>query len=533
MIASIRNSSHRWIAIALLVLGAALRLYDLTDQPIDFHPTRQLRGAIVARGIYYQLLPNADEDLRRAALNFKESTGSYEPPILETAAALTYLAAGREIFWSARVINTLLWLVGGLALLGLTRRVAAALQADPNRPEAQRAAWISGLVSLGFYLALPFSVQASRSIQPDPGMVVWTAVAIYGIWRWSETHSWKWAVAAGAAAGVAILTKAVIVFTLTGGFAAICLYSTWERSPQSTASRHNIAAFSRAIWRLITDRQIWLVAGLAVLPTAAYYLTRQDRASEYFSSWTLALSHLLLRPSFYVGWLYLVLSLITPAAMAAVLIGLLRARGRAGALFIGLWGGYILYGLFLPYQMDTHNYYHLQVVYLTSVTMIPMVLAAVEAFQRRTAGWRIAAGAAAVVLLVLASRQALVPFYSRDYRSEPAYWQTIASYLPGDGKIIALTQDYGYRLMYYGWRKVTLWPNRGEIRLNDLRGSSKEFDEFFAKRTHDKSFFLITAFRQYDDQPVLQKTLTENYAVAAEGPGYLIFDLTRRPQAVH
>lgn len=529
MITSIRTSPSRWIAIALLVLGAGLRLYDLTDQPIDFHPTRQLRGAIVARGIYYQLLPNADENLRHAALNFKESTGSYEPPILEGAVALTYLAAGREIFWSARVINTLLWLIGGLALLGLARRVAAALQTDPNRPQAQRAAWISGLVSLGFYLALPFSVQASRSIQPDPGMVVWMAVAIYGIWRWSETHSWRWAAAAGAAAGMAILTKAVIVFTLAGGFAAICLQVAWEHVPRNAPFQHKTAAFGRAVVRLITDPQVWLLAGLAVLPTAAYYLTRQDRASEYFSSWTLALSHLLLRPSFYVGWLYLVLSLITPAALAAALIGLFRARGRVLSLFIGLWGGYIIYGLFLPYQMDTHSYYHLQVVYLISLSLIPAVLAAVEKLQRLGLDFRIAAGAAALLLLTYASWKALTTLDSRDFRNEPAYWQTITSHLPDDGKIIALTQDYGFRLMYYGWRKVTLWPNRGEIKLNNLRGSSKEFDEFFAKRTSDKSFFLITAFRQYEDQPVLQKTLTENYAVAAEGPGYLIFDLTRKP----
>ena len=122
--------------------------------------------------------------------------------------------------------------------------------------------------------------------------------------------------------------------------------------------------------------------------------------------------------------------------------------------------------------------------------------------------------------------QALVPLYGQDYRDEPAYWQEIASRLPADGKIIALTQDYGYRLMYYGWRKVTLWPNRGEIRLSNLRGSSKEFDEFFAKRTQDKSYFLITAFKQFEDQPVLQQTLNERYPVLAQAQGYVIYDLT-------
>ena len=101
------------------------------------------------------------------------------------------------------------------------------------------------------------------------------------------------------------------------------------------------------------------------------------------------------------------------------------------------------------------------------------------------------------------SWQAVVPLYRENHRNEPAYWQEIASYLPSDGKIIALTQDYGYRLMYYGWRKVILWPNRGERAISSLRGSEKDFEVYFTKRTQDKSYFLITSFRQYEDQPAL------------------------------
>lgn len=527
MIPSPRAAPYPWIAAVLLALGALLRLYDLTDQPIDFHPTRQLRGAIVARGIYYQMAPGIDDQLRRQAQAFQASTGQYEPPILETLTALASLAVGQEIFWAARVINTIFWLIGGLALLALSRRVAAVHQADPKLPPAQAAAWISGLVGLSFYLALPFSVQASRSFQPDPAMVMWLALAAYGLWRWSETRSWNWALAAGLAAGTAVLTKAVIIFTIGGGMAGLSVFAAWELSRADARADRNSAW--RFLWRLLADPQLWSIMALTALPTAAFYLTRPDRASEYFSTWTLALSHLLLQPRFYLGWMYLVLKLMTVAALLAALIGLLRARGRARALLLGIWIGYIGYGLFLPYQIDTHSYYHLQLVYLISLTMVPAVLMAVEALQHLTMGWQVAAAAAALLLLAVASWQALVPLYGQDYRSEPAYWQTIASYLPADGKIIALTQDYGYRLMYYGWRKVTLWPNRGEIKLNDLRGSSKEFEQFFTKRTRDKSFFLITAFRQFEDQPELQKTLSEKYALAAQGQGYLIFDLTRAP----
>ena len=47
-----------WLGLALLafLLGLAVRLYDLTDPPLDFHPTRQLHSALIARGMYYQNL---------------------------------------------------------------------------------------------------------------------------------------------------------------------------------------------------------------------------------------------------------------------------------------------------------------------------------------------------------------------------------------------------------------------------------------------------------------------------------------------
>ncbi len=133
-----------------------------------------------------------------------------------------------------------------------------------------------------------------------------------------------------------------------------------------------------------------------------------------------------------------------------------------------------------------------------------------------------------MVVLLLGVWQALVPLYGRDDRSEPAYWQEIASYLPADGKIIALTQDYGYRLMYYGWRKVVLWPNRGELRLSVLRGSDKKFQEFFSKRTEGKRYFLVTAFNQFEDQPALKEMLYENFPILTEGTGYIIFDLMQK-----
>jgi hypothetical protein len=112
----------------------------------------------------------------------------------------------------------------------------------------------------------------------------------------------------------------------------------------------------------------------------------------------------------------------------------------------------------------------------------------------------------------------------QDFRSQPASWQAISRSLPGDGKILALTQDYGYYLMYYGWRKVALWPISSELYVAGLRGEQKDFNRFFAKRVAGKDYFLVTDFEEYERQPELKRALTKGYPTSA-GEGYLLFDL--------
>lgn len=510
-----KNSWGFVIALILFAGAIALRLYDLTDQPIDFHSTRQLRGAIIARGMYYEMLPGADESLRQMAVAFWRSTGQYEPSILELLVALTYLMVGGEYFWIARIINTFLWAIGGLALFALARRMANNWFASrtPSTSDVSGAATFSALIATGYYFFLPFAVQASRSFQPDPGMVVWLLLFCYCIYRWSEEPAWKWAICAGLCGGLAVLTKAIALYTIAGIGISLVLYSTGFTKQ----------GFSRAL----RNPQLWCLAGLILAPPAIYSLfLGSARAAEYFTSWTLALSHLLLQPSLYLRWLLLVQNLMTPLALVLAAAGVILSRALNRAFLLGMWCGYFIYGLFFPYQMYSHNYYHLQVVILVAFSLVPFLCWLYVKLVSWKTGWRYSLASALLIVLVYFIWSALLPMRSQDYRGEPVYWQRIASYLPTDGKIIALTQDYGYRLMYYGWRKVSLWPNRGEQNLNALRGSQKEFTAFFDRLTADKSYFLITSFRQFDDQPQLKQYLFEHFPIMAQGNGYLIFSLT-------
>jgi len=170
------------LAAALLLLGALLRLMDSTDPPLDFHPTRQLRNAVIARSIYYEGRPDLNAETRDAVIRQRNLVGRYEPPIVETLVAYGYKLAGGETWVVPRVWGAIFWLAGGLALFDLAR---LATNAD------------GALAALAFYLLLPFGVQASRSFQPDPLMTMWIVLAAGAFYRWSEQPAWKWALRSG------------------------------------------------------------------------------------------------------------------------------------------------------------------------------------------------------------------------------------------------------------------------------------------------------------------------------------------------
>jgi len=523
-----RTSIFLWIATLLIfAVGLGVRLYDLTDEPVDFHSTRQLRGAIIARGMYYDMLPDPDPETKELAVSFWLSTGQYEPTILENIVARTYLLIGSEQIWVARIYNILFWMIGGIALFALSRRMLTNTQQDETKPSSSTVIWVAALAALAYYLLLPFGVQASRSFQPDPGMVMWIILAVYALYRWSETLSWKWVILTGIFSGAAVLTKAVAAYVIAGAAIAIVIYTLGLAHNRIASAKKQGSGFLGAVKRILLNPQVWVMALLMIVPAAIFYSARGDRATEYFNSWTVSLSHLLLNPETYVRWFSLVESLMGLAVLVLALLGVLIARPRNRALLLGIWVGYAIYGLFLPYQMYTHNYYHLQLIPIIALSILPIAEMTVSSITKQNRLWQALAVVITTGVIIYTAWIAILPQYSEDNRHERAYWSEIGEQLPSDGKILALTQDYGYRLMYYGWRKVILWPPRGEIKLAKLRGSEKEFNEYFNKRIEEKNYFLITAFKQFNDQPVLQETLYERYPIYAEGPGYLIFDLTQ------
>lgn len=489
--------THRpatWIVVlaALLLLGAALRVVNINAPPLDFHSTRQLRNALVARSIYYDVAPGANAEQRLQAASFRRAVGQYEPPIVETLVGATFAVTGGESFAVPRVYGTLFWLVGGLALFALLRRVVSP---------------VASLVSLTYFLILPFAVQASRSFQPDPLMTVALIIGILFLYRWSEDRRWNWALLGAGFLGLAVLVKIVIAFMVAGAAAAIIL-----------------ATLGRPFWR---SPQVWAMAAVMIAPAFGFYvLANPSRSSEYFFAWTVELWTLITSPHFYADWLGFVGGLVGLGMLFLSLVGTILAPPRFRWMLLGLWIGYLLYGLMLPFQMFTHSYYHLQLVPVIALGIAPLVQALWNEAAQLSRPWRMAALFPLLVIVAYESWAARSILVAENYDASPKFWETVGRAIPPDADVIALTQDYGFDLMYWGWRKVRLWPLN--TNLSELRSADRAPTERFSEITAGSDFFLVTAFGQLNSQPALARILA-GYPVAAQGDGYILYALNAKP----
>ena len=318
-------------------------------------------------------------------------------------------------------------------------------------------------------------------------------------------ESWKWAILAGLFLGFAVLVKVVIAFLVgTAAIAAVLIVLGFR------------------FWKSL---QVWCMAALMIVPAFGYYvLGHPGRSTEYFFSWTVDLIRLILSLHFYAQWLGFVSSLFGLTVLILSLVGTLLAPPRARWLLISLWIGYLLYGLTLPFQMFTHSYYHIQLIPVVALGLASVA----EAVVARASGLPRAGKFALVVLAV-----ALIGYQSwigrsvlvaEDFSHTPAVWEAMGQAIPTNAEVIGLTQDYGYDLMYWGWRRIALWPLSTD--LSAVKNSDRDLAARFTDLTNGEDYFLVTAFAQLDHQPNLKKIL-DGYPVAAKGDGFVLYNLHR------
>lgn len=491
-------SSRAARTLALVIIfGAALaiRLYDLTDLPLDFHPTRQLVSFIKTRGLYYQTKPDGVSASEvKTAVRFAKLKADIEPTVLENLVAFTYRFTGEQV-WVARIYSSLFWLIGGIFLFLLARDFVS---------------FDGALVSTVYYLIFPYAIIGSRSFQPDPLMIMLVLAFWWTFSRWIRSPLWVNAILAGLLGGFAIFIKFSAAFFVIGGALGLALSHFSLRD-------------------LLRNVQIWIIALLGALPASLYLMygifVRGDMASQFSGRFVPAL---LFDPLNYLQWEVKMSMAAGGVFVMLGLLGLLLVQDRTLRIFLyGLWGSYLLFGLFFNYHIATHDYYHLPFLPIVGLSLAPLGdwfftrirEAVIQPWTRIAVSVILISGLFSVLWDVRNQMKAV------DYRPEAAMWAEIGEQFDEGARIIALTQDYGSRLEYWGWRESANWPYRGDAGFANIREGVFSFDDLFNRYSSKMSFFLVTDFAEFDKQPELKERLLGSYPVSAEGDGYLIFDL--------
>jgi hypothetical protein len=489
------GASRATLIITLLILfgiGLAIRLYDVTDLPLDYNPTRQLLSELKARGMYYQTAASVPGWQRKMAIQQWKSKAEVEPEVFEHLVAFTYRFTGVKI-WVARVYSSMFWLLGALFLFLLLREL---ISTD------------GAVLSTAYFLFLPYAVVASRSFQPDILMMMlvlcfwWLAV------RWAHTQAWSWAVLAGIVGGAAIYVKFVAAFFVIGAALGIAMGSSGRG--------------------FLRKRQVWVMAALGILPAAGYIyygVVEQGFLGRQFAG--RFIPALLLSPVNYLQWATLANSVAGGLAVAFALVGLLLVRDRRARSFLfGLWAAYLLFGLFFDYHVATHDYYHLPLVGIVAVSIAPVAGLAMSQLGRLSGSaiGRVAVFGILAYAVLSAVWDARAQLKAVDYRPQAAMWAQIGDLLDHGPNVVALTQDYGSRLAYWGWQNALIWPNSGDTEYHEARGASIDFGEQFSELTTGNVYFLVTDFAELARQPQLQAQLAD-FAVYSQGNGYIIYDL--------
>lgn len=467
-------------------LGAFLRYSDLSQPLLDFHPTRQLFSAVKARGMAYQSFANIPAWQKDLSFRQWQAEATIEPPIVENIAVFFYLRHGEENTAYPRAVSSTFWLLAAVFLGLLAYRLSGSLAA--------------ATISPAFFLLVPYAVPASRAFQPDPLMVLFIVLSWWGMEQWARKNSWRWAILAGLAGGLAIFVKLpAVFFVAAGAIGATLPYS----SPVSA----------------VKNPKTWLVAILCILPPAAYlyygiYVTGflgQQFGGRFFPDFWFD-------PYFYLRWLLKVDLVVGVFPLALAVLGWWFFTEKPTRIFLtAIWTGYLVYGLVFPHHIASHDYYSLPLIPLVAVGLALLTATLQPYFsnllQSRWAFFVFLLVAS--LFLVAHAITTYLDFRRVDTRAAAQTYAEIGETLQHQPGIIALTEEYGYPLAYYGWQNVSLWPAYNAV---------GDFDDTFVRQTYQKAYFLVTDFEELSRQPELAKKL-ETYTIFSQTYQYIIYDL--------
>lgn len=504
----------------LFVAAFSLRLYHIGDPPLDWHEARQYHSALLARGFYEWLLVGE--------LYTFPKDGIMEPPVLELIASFAYSIFGGEYLWIPRLLSAMFWMVGGLFLYLIAKRIIS-----PN----------AAVFSVFFYLFVPFGVLESRAFMPDPLSVMLLLISIFTILRYHEQPSMRRLVIAAVASSLAVFVKPIMcLFQICGAF-------------------FSLAVYRQGVRRASTNPHLLMFMMLSILPTGLYYIYGTYVAG-FLQTQTLpnrVVPHFVLEAFFWEGWAEMIGKVVGYAAFVGALLGALLFRaGLPRALMLGLWGGYLLFGLVFTTHIHTHDYYSLQLIPVVALSLGAIGNLVMKQPNRTAsanylsqAGLRyygriivlalfISGSVYSIVeyrqmMLQMADQSAYVhPDASKHNARLVATYQEIGEAVNHSRDTLLLASEYGYALQYHGRLSGHAWPPVSDQRWEEQNlgvqemSEEERFNYLYSKHAPD---YFIVADRYWmkdEEHEALRNFLTENFSIIVQENRYAVFDLREK-----
>jgi hypothetical protein len=501
-------------------MAFCLRLYGIFDLPMDFYPVRQYHSALLARGFFEWLLTGELDTL--------PPDGIIEPPILELVTSFSYLIFGEEHLWIPRLLSALFWMVGGVFLYQIAKKISS-----PN----------GAVFSVFFYLFAPYSVLPSRAFMPDPLMIMLLLISVFTILRYHEQPSSRRLAIAALASSLAVFAKPVMCFfQIFGAFVSLAVYR-------------------RGVRRTLTSPHLWIFTGLSVLPAGFYYLygtliagfLKPDISGR-------VVPRLLLEALFWEFWGAQIGLVVGYTALIGALLGILLLHpGLPRVLMIGLWGGYLLFGLVYTQHIQTHDYYSLQLIPVVALSLGPIGTFVTNQLKQPvhrgypSRGGRLYTRQVIILALCILAlifnlaehriisniasnlRGATQP--TSKYANNVATYQEIGEVVNHSRHTLLLfgnTLDYGFPLLYHGRFSAVLWPRsheQGELSTEELFNdlSSEDSAEYFIISTKtDYVGSWESEDWESEKYEELRSFLTKRFPMIAQGEDYVVFDLREK-----
>lgn len=506
------TTTHAWVrrpwlfALLLAVLlatGLGLRLHHVDASPWEAYPLKQLRTMLTTRAVYVNhFVVDPPQWQREVASVGPRQLHQQEPPVLEWIVAPIWSALGHESLVAGRVVCAVAWLIGGVFLALILRRIGG---------------FDAALIGTGLYALMPFGIVATRAFQPDSMMM---AVMLAGVWatlRYDAQPSWTRLIVAAVISAAAVLIKPYCIFLLAGCF--------------------GMTQIGRlGIWPALRSMQAWAYAAVAFLPGMVYYQTRSI-TDHVVDNWVLP--HLLLDPAFYKDTLNMMDRVVPlPLLVLAIAGWWMIPAARHRWAVVGLAMGYLAYCATFTRTIATHDYYHLYLLVVAGIPLGVLGSVAIAALRRAkpvpltNTVMAVTACGVVVAAALLGIREVNDKTFETARPALIEAAREVGERVDDRTALVMSGKHVAHPLRYYGYVAGQFWPDLGHLPEHNRYGvgsaPSMPAGQRMAmfRETGEPRYFVAfgsVGLRQLEVQPDLAELLAEEATLIAEDPHYHIY----------